>query len=148
MRLRPGQVRPSSYELSSPRGLPRRLLSTPKVGNISGEAAVGTRARVDGRFKNGNPWRWQTGKSGNPSGRPRDPDRKHNGFALTLLDLIATVTELKKGHIRQPDEHFQKFKAVYAITGNAFQSALIAGYAPKTAKSKAYLLARRTKDAE
>jgi hypothetical protein len=32
-----------------------------------------------------------------------------------------------------------KFRVLYEITGNAFRSALIAGYAPKTA----YLLARK-----
>jgi phage terminase small subunit len=34
-------------------------------------------------------------------------------------------------------------KVLYEITHNAHRSALIAGYSPKTAKSKAYLLARQ-----
>jgi phage terminase small subunit len=34
-----------------------------------------------------------------------------------------------------------KFRVLYEVTGNAFRSALIAGYSPKTAKSKAYPLA-------
>jgi len=61
----------------------------------------------------------------------------------TLLGLIAKVQALEWGHVRRPDERVVKFRVLYEITGNAFRSAVIAGYSPKTAKSKAYLLARK-----
>jgi hypothetical protein len=52
---------------------------------------------------------------------------------MTLLDLIARVKALEWGHVRHPDERIVKFGVLYEVTGNAFRSA----------KSKAYLLARQ-----
>lgn len=122
---------------------PLRSISTGEVGSISGDAPWTARDRVDGRFEKNNPWRWRPGQSGNPSGRPRRPDDDYNRHTLTLLDLIAKVTAFERRLVRQRDERLEKFKVLYGITGNAFRSALIAGYSPKMAKSKAYLLARQ-----
>ncbi len=143
-------VRPFKYfrRLDRARELAQRQLSTSGVGNISGNAAWGAQERVAGRFEKNNPWRWQPGQSGNPSGRPRRPDDDYNRQVLILLDLIAKVTAFERRLARQRDERLEKFKVLYGVTGNAFRSALIAGYSPKTAKSKAYLLARRARDAE
>jgi len=43
----------------------------------------------------------------------------------------------------RPPPRLLQFEALYEITHNAHRSALIAGYSSKTAKSKAYLLARQ-----
>lgn len=136
------------HRLTRPRELPRRRLSTSEVGQISGEAAGGPRERVDGRFQKGNPRRWEPGKSGNPSGRPRKPEDEHNRILRLQLDLIGNLKSFERRLAPARDERFEKFKVHYGFTGNAFRSALRAGYAPKTAKSKAYLLARRATDAE
>jgi hypothetical protein len=44
------------------------------------------------------------------------------------------------------NSRFQRFRVFYEFTGNAYKSALLAEYAPKTAKSKSYLLARRARE--
>jgi len=67
---------------------------------------------------------------------------------MMLLGLIARVTAIEWGYARQRDERVEKFRVLYQVNGNAFRSALVAGYSPKTAKSKAYLLARRVKGGE
>ena len=56
--------------------------------------------------------------------------------------VIYLALEEKRSEVRR---HLWEmgFKVLYEMTGNAHLSALIAGYSPKTAKSKAYLLARR-----
>jgi hypothetical protein len=136
------------YRVRRIRELWRRQVSTSEVGNNNADTAWPPQARVDGRFEKNNPWRWRPGQSGNPSGRPPRPDDDYNRHVLTLLDLIGRVRALEWGHVRQRDERFEKFKVLYGITGNAFLSARLAGYSPKTAKSKAYLLARRATDAE
>ena len=120
-----------------------RHIPTSEVGDISGNAGQTAPERVDGRFEKNNPWRWRPGQSGNLSGRPRRPDDDYNRHVLILLDLIAKVTAFEQRLARQRDERLEIFKVLYGITGNAFRSALIAGYSPKTAKSKAYLLARQ-----
>ena len=117
-------------------------LSTARVGNTSGNPAWGEREE-GGRFGKNNPWRWQRGQSGNPRGRPRKTDDKYGQTLTTLLGLIAKVKALEWGHVRQPDERLVKFRVLYEVTGNAFRSAVIAGYSPKTATSKAYLLAAK-----
>src|SRR5689334_8746352 len=86
------------------RELWRMQRSTGEVGNNSGEAAGNACESVDGRFGEGNPWRWKPGQSGNPSGRPRRPDDDYNRLLLTLLDLIGKVKALEWGHVRQRDE--------------------------------------------
>lgn len=139
----PGQVGRNSREFRRPRSLVRRKVSTSEVGQISDDAAWEARERVGGRFEKDNSWRWKPGQSGNPSGRPRNPDDDHNRHTLTLLNLIAKVTAFERRLAHARDERLEKFKVLYAISGNAFQSARIAGYSRNTAKSKAYLLVRR-----
>ena len=131
------------YRVGRMREIARRTISNPSLGIDSGEAAWPAPARVAGRFQKNNPWRWRPGQSGNLSGRPQRPDDDCNRHMLILLDLIAKVTAFERRLVRQRDERLEKFKVLYGITGNAFRSALIAGYSPKTAKSKAYLLARQ-----
>ena len=65
-----------------------------------------------------------------------------------MLDVIGRLSSLERYRPPHGDDRLVKFKVLYELTGNAHQSALIAGYSPKTAKSKAYLLARRARDAE
>jgi phage terminase small subunit len=42
-----------------------------------------------------------------------------------------------------PDRRFERFRDVYERTGNAYRAALWAGYSPRMAHSKSYLLAKR-----
>lgn len=120
--------------------------STPKVGINSGQTAGFDRADGDGRFTKGNPWRWQKGQSGNRKGRPRG--KEDVGIHATVLNLVAGVHEIRQRLLPQRDSRFEKFKVFYEHTGSAYRSARLAGYAPKTAKSKSYMLARRARDAE
>jgi Family of unknown function (DUF5681) len=119
--------------------------STPRVGINSGETAGYGRAHGDGRFDKGNPWRFKRGESGNPRGRPR----KHNEAELwgSILDLMAQMHDLQRRLRPQGDSRFERFRVFYGYTGNAYRSARLAGYPAKTAKSKAYLLARRAREA-
>lgn len=119
--------------------------STQRVGANSGHAATTGRSPVGGRFSRGNPWRWRPGQSGNPRGRRRKGD--DYDLQATVLDLIAAVHDIRRRFRLQRDSRFEKFKVFYEYTGNAYRSALLAGYAAKTAKSKAYLLARRAREA-
>jgi hypothetical protein len=115
--------------------------STPRVGMYSGGTADSAPAPVDGRFREGNPYRWPKGTSGNARGRPRRPTEMQ--FWERMLDLTAQVHDVQRRLLPQRDSRFQRFRVFYEYTGNAYRSALLAGYGLKTAKSKAYLLARR-----
>jgi Family of unknown function (DUF5681) len=121
------------------------MISTTRVGINSGETAGYGRAYGDGRFGKGNSYRWKPGQSGNPRGRPR----KHNEIELwgTILDLKAQLHDIQHRLRPQRDSRFDRFRVFYEYTGNACRSARLAGYPAKTAKSKAYLLARRAKEA-
>src|SRR3974390_564429 len=44
-----------------------------------------------------------------------------------------------------PSRRFERFREVYARTGNAYRAALWAGYTPRMAHSKSYLLAKRAR---
>ena len=131
------------------RELARMQFSTREVGINSAEIPGLVQARVKNHFAKGNPWRWQAGQTGNPRGRPSKVDLCEQHI-LTLLDLIGRVTALewRRSFQQRREERWTKFKVLYGLTENAHRSALIAGYSPKTAKSKAYLLARRARDAE
>jgi hypothetical protein len=103
------------------------------------------------RFKKGNPWRWKPGESGNPRGRARRNARDEQRDAQLSLEAQKILWRLEiMGKLEgfRPPRRLLQFKALYEITRNAHRSALIAGYSPKTAKSKAYLLARRVKGGE
>jgi phage terminase small subunit len=50
------------------------------------------------------------------------------------------MRERFRGHSRK-----DVFGALYVESGNAYRSALLAGYAATTAKSKAYLMAKRVR---
>lgn len=103
------------------------------------------RASADTRFREGNPWCWRKGQSANPRGRRRRGD--DYDLQATVLDLIAQVYELQRRLRPRRDTRFERFKVLYELTGNARRSALLAGYAAKTAKSKVYLLARWAREA-
>ena len=120
--------------------------STPRVGIYSGVTAGFGLGQGDGRFGRGNSYRWKPGQRGNPRGRPRVRLEDDFTFRGTVLDLIAQVHEIRRRFPLKRDSRFEKFKVMYELTGNAFRSARIAGYAPKTARSKGYLLARRARE--
>jgi hypothetical protein len=82
-----------------------------------------------GRFARGNRWAWKKGVSGNPKGRPRLHYNIPEGKKLRGVKL------------------FLRFWQLYRETGNACRSAIEAGYALTTARSKSYLLARRAREA-
>jgi hypothetical protein len=101
------------------------------------------------RFEKGNPWRWKPGQSGNPRGRPQRnarEDQRDAQLSLAVQEILLRLEIMGKlatleGY--RPPPRLVRFKVLYEITHNAHRSALIAGYSPKTAKSKAYLLARQ-----
>ena len=119
--------------------------SPPKVGTYSGETADFAPAPVDGRFTRGNGYRWPKGTSGNPRGRPR---KRNDDFNLwsRIIDHAAMLHDLQRRLLPRRDSRFQRFRVFYEHTGNAYQSARLAGYGLKTAKSKGYLLARRARE--
>jgi phage terminase small subunit len=49
----------------------------------------------------------------------------------------------KSAHGENPDRRFERFQEAYERTGNAYRAALWAGYSPRMAHSKSYLLAKR-----
>lgn len=117
--------------------------SPAKVGVFSGATADFAPAPVDGRFTRGNRYRWPKGTSGNPRGRPRRPTEMQ--FWDRMLDLTAQVHEMRRQLPVRRDTRFERFRVLYDLTRNAYNSAVLAGYAGKTAKSKGYLLARRAR---
>jgi hypothetical protein len=119
-------------------------VSTSKVGISSGQAAEFAPASVDGRFGKANSWRWRPGQSGNPSGRPRKQD--HVDLWSRVVDHTALLHDLQQRLRPTRDCRFQRFRVFYEFTGNAYRSALLAGYSPKTSKSKSYSLARKAKE--
>ena len=119
--------------------------SPPRVGIYSGRTAESAPAPVDGRFTRGNRYRWPKGASGNPRGRPRRPTEMQ--FWERMLDLTAQVHEMRRQLPVRRDTRFERFRALYDLTHNAYSSAVLAGYRRKTAKSKGYLLARRAREA-
>jgi hypothetical protein len=121
--------------------------STPRVGISSREAAGFGLGQGDGRFGKGNSYRWKPGQSGNPRGRRRVTLENDFDFRGRIVDLFAEVHEMRRRLPLKRDSRFEKFKVIYQLTGNAFKSARIAGYARKTARSKGYLLARRAREA-
>jgi len=54
---------------------------------------------------------------------------------------------MKMGATKRADStaRFERFRAAYKESGNALRAALEAGYSPRMAKSKSYLLARRAR---
>jgi hypothetical protein len=119
-------------------------ISTPKVGGNSGRPAEFGPAPVGTRFRKGNPYRWKRGQSGNPRGRRRKEIEAD--IHSRLLDHTALLHDLQRRLRPQRDSRFERFKVYYEDTGNAHQSALRAGYAKNTARSKSYLLARRARE--
>lgn len=120
--------------------------SPPRVGINSGQAAEFALARGDGRFREGNSYRWKPGQSGNPRGRRRVSLEEDFDFRGRMVEAIADIHEMRRRFPLKRDSRFERFKVIYELTGNAFKSARIAGYAWKTARSKGYLLARRAKE--
>jgi hypothetical protein len=90
-------------------------------------------------------WRWRKGQSGNRRGRPRRSEDCDLG--ATVIDLIAKVHHLQRRLRPQRDSCFERFRVLYELAGNAYRSALHAGYSRKAARSKAYLLGRRATEA-
>ncbi len=120
------------------------LRSTANGGKYTGGTAEFTPWPVDGRFGKGNSYRWRKGTSGNPRGRPRKPNELQ--YWQMVTDHTAQIHELQHRLPVRRDTLFEKFRVLYELTGNAFESALLAGYKRKTAKSKSYLLARRARE--
>jgi hypothetical protein len=129
--------RPQERHQSSPRnsGVSHAPIPTGPVGRNSGYGGTNSRQTRDarGRWLPGNPWRFRKGQSGNPRGRPR---AGYDSLAVEVVELRERFRGYPRGDI---------FGALWVETGNARRSALLAGYAATTVKSKAHLMARRVR---
>jgi hypothetical protein len=112
-------------------------IPTRPVGINSDWAGTNSRETRDarGRWLPGNPRRFRKGQSGNPRGRPRTDYGSYDYGP----DPLQPRPRLRG------EERRLMFAGLYLESGNQHRSALAAGYAATTAKSKAYLMARRVR---